>query len=174
MHIQEINTQLFQLTQKDWEDLFNGAQLVMHDDEKLTLQAQAIENIFLTASMIETGAANELKYQAIEQAEELLGHYYRKHPLTKKGFYRKALPLIKDQEHDFAAAPRQEPNSTLFVEGGEVVAEDQSSPKFLYGVYCELPDNIANDAIPKTVQKWLESGDAHETYLEMNVCRYFC
>ncbi|CAA6823361.1 MAG: Unknown protein [uncultured Thiotrichaceae bacterium] len=174
MHIQEIQTKLNRLPQKDWKSIFDGAQLVIHDDESLTVQSQAIDNIFLSASMIETDSADELKNQALAQVEELLSQYYRKHPLTQKGFYRKALAIIKGHENDFAAAPRQEPNCTLFVEGGEVVAEDQSSPKFLYGVYCELPDNIANGAIPETVQKWLENGDAHETYLEMNVCRYFC
>lgn len=174
MHIQEINAQLKQLTQQDWEDLIEDAQLVMQDDERLMLVSHALKNIFFSADMVKADSVNELKDKVLEHAEALLAEYYRKHPLTKKGFYHKALSAVKGKEQDFAAASRENPNCTLFVEGGEVVVEDQDSPRHPYGVYCELPANTPQDAIPGIVQQWLESGDAHENYLEMNVCRYFC
>lgn len=174
MHIQDINTQLNQLMQEDWENICKGDSLIMQEDARLLLVSNAIENIFLDRSMMSVDSVEALRIQAIDQSDALLEHYYRKHPLTKVGFARKALVLVHGHEKDFAASPGQAPSYTLFVEGGEVVAEDQHSPKHPYGVYCELPAAMASEALSNTVQKWLESGDAHENYLEMNVCRYFC
>lgn len=174
MHIQELITQLKQFTEQDWNQLLEGAQLVMHEDELLQIKTDAAENIFLTAESVQAESADELQERAINQAETCLTEYYQQHPLTQQGFYRKALPLVKDREQDFAAEGMQEPNCTLFVEGGEIIAEDKSSPKHRYGVHCELPDDFEQDAIPTIVLQWLESGEAHDSYMGMNVCRYGC
>jgi len=74
----------------------------------------------------------------------------------------------------FAAAPRQLARYTLFVEGGEVVAESAESPRHKYGVYCELERPVGDAETEVRVRKWLQRGEAHERYLEMNVCRYNC
>ena len=66
------------------------------------------------------------------------------------------------------------PRYALFVDGVEVVAEPPESPRHKNGVFCELERPLDERAVEACVRKWLERGDAHERYLETNLCRYTC
>lgn len=74
----------------------------------------------------------------------------------------------------FAAPSGHYPQYTLFVEEETVVAESASSPRHRYGAFCELNKPLTGAALEKQVQQWLESGEAYELYIGMNVCRYDC
>lgn len=74
----------------------------------------------------------------------------------------------------FAAPMGQLPSYTLFVDGEQVVAEAQASPRHRYGAFCELTQPVATGALAPHVQQWLQTGEAYALYLSMNVCRYSC
>lgn len=82
----------------------------------------------------------------------------------------------------FAAPLGETPRYTLFVDGERVVAESAESPRHQYGAFCALETaleaaleaKLKGDALDEHVRAWLDSGEAYELYLGMNVCRYDC
>ena len=74
----------------------------------------------------------------------------------------------------FVAPLGQYPQYTLFVDGETVVAEVSSSPRHRYGGFCELSNSLKGGDLDRYVQQWLNSGEAYQLYLSMNVCRYDC
>lgn len=74
----------------------------------------------------------------------------------------------------FAAVTGTYPRHTLFIAGDRVIAESADSPRHRYGTFCELDSTLNDEALTAYVWEWLNSGDAHEQYLGMNVCRYNC
>jgi hypothetical protein len=175
-----MNTSIFtrlleQLSDSDWQAVIEGQAVLLIDDVRLELGPLAAPNALIKAA--EQGGANalDLKSESIADAQAILANFYLTHPLTREGFNRQTLSLI--QTHGagaFAALTGQRPERTLFVDGGEVVAESAASPRHPYGAYCELPRPLSGDAIENAVHRWLESGEAFDRYLGMNVCRYNC
>ena len=98
-----------------------------------------------------------------------------KAPLEKDDFNRQVRALIaKHGPEAFAALPGQYPQYTLFVEGDRVIAEGADSPKHRYGVFFERPARLTDEALAAALEEWLESGEAFDHYMSMNVCRYNC
>ena len=74
----------------------------------------------------------------------------------------------------FSAVGGSLPDYTLFVEGESVIAVAAGEPRHPYGAFCELPRELALPAVETVVRNWLQSGEAYNTYLSMNVCRNNC
>jgi len=175
-----MNEQLFislleQLGEADWQSVIDGKGVLVIDDLYLGIGPVDASNAILCAPDEGTSDAATLKSESIADAVALLNNYYLTHPLTQVGFNHQAQKLFDEYgANAFAAPPGQLPKCTLFVDGGEVVAEIADSPRHRYGVYLELEGSLADAVIGQKVQKWLEQGKAHEDYLGMNVCRYNC
>lgn len=69
----------------------------------------------------------------------------------------------------FAALAGTLPPMTLFVDGQNVVADSEQSPRHRYGVYCELNHPLHDEALAQYMRRWLESGEAYSTYISMKV-----
>ena len=74
----------------------------------------------------------------------------------------------------FCALPGQMSDYTLFVEGSNVIAESRGAPRHPYGVSCEINAGLSDDQLSELVTEWLDSGEAYQAFLGMNVCRYNC
>ena len=74
----------------------------------------------------------------------------------------------------FCASPGQHPDYTLFVDEQTVVAEPRNAPRHPYGIYCHLTAELSEAEMGQRVKKWLETGEAYQEFLAMNVCRYNC
>lgn len=95
--------------------------------------------------------------------------------LTQSEFNRQVETLFATHgATSFAAMMGNDPSHTLFVEGDRVVAESADSPRHRYGTFCELDSALDDEALAAHVWEWLNSGEAHQLYLGMNVCRYDC
>lgn len=167
--------QLKRLTPAEWEAVVEGQGVIIVDDLRVEIGPANAPNTVIIAAPGEASDAEVLKRESLSAAAELLHNYYLTHPLSLPGFNQQAEALI--HEHGataFAAVAGQFPRCTLFVDGGEVVAESAESPRHRYGVYCELERPLDAAALEGRVRQWLQRGEAHERYLEMNVCRYTC
>lgn len=95
-------------------------------------------------------------------------------PLSREAFERQVRELFEQHGiESFAAPPGQLPARSLFVGSDGVVAEAADSPRHRYGAYCEIPAGNLMD-LATLVEKWLNSGEAYDLYMSMNVCRYNC
>ena len=82
--------------------------------------------------------------------------------------------IVEHGAEAFAGVWNQPPRLTLFVEEQRVVAESSESPRHRYGAFCELDEWLTGTALTERVRHWLDSGEAYELYVGMNVCRYHC
>ncbi len=175
MNEENFRALLLQAPEEYWWAVVDGRGLLLVDDQRLEPGPLDAPNLIIRLAENTTADAVALMEDALANAEQLLADYYRTHPLTLTGFNHQAGVLIA--EHGamaFAALEGQLPERTLFVDGGELVAEAADSPRHRYGVFCELQRPLPAAAIEGQVKRWLARGDAHERYLGMNVCRYNC
>lgn len=150
-----------------------GCVLRLADDERLAWGRGGETDVLL--DMLPAEAAADPSAWLQRHAEQLLADYYRTHPLTRAGFERQVRALFARHGADaFAAAPGHRPVFTLFVDQGTVVAEPRQGVRHRYGAYCELPAASAAAEAARGAETWLNSGEAYEAYLGMNVCRYNC
>lgn len=177
MNENTFKQQLAALTGDDWQAVIDGQALLVVDDLRLEVGPVDAPDAIIVASAGLPGEsdAEGLRRESLSTATALLHNYYLTHPLTLAGFNRQVEALIRQHGASaFSAQPGQLPRFTLFVDGGEVVAEPSGSPRHRYGVFCELDRPLDKAATGEHVRKWLQRGEAHERYLEMNVCRYNC
>jgi len=169
----ELQHLLKQLDNDIWQALFDGQPLALVDDERLVPAAKPEDKIFILPQNADDVAS--LRESVIKNAEELLNNYYLSHPLSKSGFTLQVKKLVEQYGASaFAAVYPDIPERTLFVDVGEVVAEDRDSARHRYGAYCELQETMQGEELKQFVQQWLTGGDAYELYIGMNVCRYGC
>lgn len=165
---------LNKLGDSSWQQVFNGQSIIMIDDQLLKTGEENNPAAIIKSSP-ETETAEQLKLETIHNAEDILNNYYLSHPLTQAGFNHQTELLVKVKGAlSFAAPAGKFPAYTLFVEGGEVIAEAPDSPRFRYGAFCELDKPVVDNGIDSLVEKWIKQGDAYNLYLNMNVCRYNC
>lgn len=136
-------TQLLELLQDSaWQAVADGQALPMIDDQHLETGPADTPNVISQAP--ETGRpTNTLKQQVLSDAATFLSNYYLTHPLMLAGFNQQVAQLF--EAHGvaaFAAPVGKLPSYTLFVAGGEVIAEAPESPRHKYGVHCELDENL--------------------------------
>lgn len=166
---------LNELDDAEWLAVAGGQCVLLVDDLRLAVGPADAPNAVLRAAERTPVDADALKREVLAEAGALLANYYLTHPLTPTGFNRQVQRLIAQYgAAAFAAPPGQLPQRTLFVDGGEVVAEPPDSPRHRYGAFCELERPLSGAALEARVHSWLERGEAHQRYLSMNVCRYNC
>ena len=166
---------LEQLEETAWQTLTEGQALLLVDDRYLKTGSATAPNVVVPPAGSAVTDMVGLRSDTLARVEELLYAYYRTHPLTRAGFDHQAAALIEYHGAGAFAAPAGRlPQRTLFVDAGELVAEAADNPRHRYGAYCELSGPAADDRVEESVKRWLDSGEAHERYLEMNVCRYNC
>lgn len=154
------------------EGFARGAALRLVDDQLLAWGERSAADVIVAGLPVDAGDASAW---LLANAEELISGYYRLHPLTRAGFDLQARRLITDLgPAAFAAPAGQLPHCTLFVDGGELVAEPRGAARHRYGAYLELGRELAPVAIERAVEQWIASGEAYDRYLSMNVCRYNC
>lgn len=171
----EFRELLEQLPDGSWRAIIDGAALLLVDDQGVDLGSRDAPNAIVTAVDGVSDHATRFRARVITESEEILAAYYRTHPVTQVGFNRQVVRLIEEHgAESFAAAPDTLPELTLFVDGGVVVAEPSDSPRHRYGTYCELDGSSRVTSVAKRVQLWVESDEAYQSYLSMNVCRYSC
>ncbi len=175
MNLARFTELLQQLGEDDWRALHHGEALLMVDDSHLQTGDRDQPNVIVNPDAFSAANADELKQQVMQQAGALLDQYYLTHPLTQQGFNQQVKELAAQSGYEaFSATPGKRPVRTLFVDGGEVVAEAPDSPRHPYGVYLQLERALEAEALQDAFNKWLESGEAYQRYLNMNVCRYNC
>ncbi len=175
MNLATFTDQLNRLETSDWQAVVEGQGILVIDDLCLRVGSVEAPNAIICAPAHGKSTADALKRDSLANAGSLLNNYYLTHPLTLLGFNHQAEALIEAHgAAAFLAMTGQLPERTLFVAGGEVIAEPPDSPRHRYGVYCELLSPLADSGIRAQVRKWLDTGEAHERYLGMNVCRYNC
>jgi hypothetical protein len=176
MIVDEFEKLLLQLKDADWQAVTRGQSVLIVDDCYLQIGPADAENACLAPP--EGEVANDitaLRCETLKNAEKLLTNFYLTHALTARGFRYQVEGLFEIHGPcAFATVQDALPDRTLFVEGGEVIAEGAGSPRHRYGVYCELDHDMDQQTCEAFVRQWLECGDAHEQYLGMNVCRYNC
>ena len=95
--------------------------------------------------------------------------------LARHDFDTQVRALIAEHGAAAFAAPWPGPaQRTLFVDGQIVRAEAADSPRHRYGAFYELDEPLASAALDQRVIEWIQTGEAYEVYLGMNVCRYHC
>jgi hypothetical protein len=175
MNSETFIRQLEALSDSDWQEVIDGQAILNIDDQVFIIGKASAPNAIIRAEDDVSETVESLKHSTLEQAGDILRNYYLTHPVTLKGFNAQVQRLIKAHGAEaFAAHEGSFPRYTLFVEGGEVVAEPHTSPRHRYGVFCELDQAALRQPVNDAVRRWLEYGEAHERYLEMNVCRYNC
>ncbi|MEW8579691.1 MAG: hypothetical protein AB2591_05085 [Candidatus Thiodiazotropha sp.] len=96
-------------------------------------------------------------------------------PPTVTEFYGQVTGLIAELgAAAFCASPGGLPQFTLFVDGNRVIAEPRNAPRHPYGVYCTLSEGLTEEQLTEHLHKWLNSGEAYQQFLSMNLCRYNC
>lgn len=174
-----MNQQLFiqllkNLTDADWQAITNGQCLCMVDDANLKVGLCNESNAIVLADKLDTSILS-LKHEVLKNAGQILQDYYLVHPLSLKGFNRQMLGLVDQYGVSaFTSTDNHGASYTLFVEGGELIAESVDSPRHRYGVCFESDKPLTDSGLEAEFTKWLHSGGAYERYLSMNVCRYNC
>lgn len=167
--------QLEALSADDWNSVIEGRGVVIVDDLRLDIGPADAPNTVIVGASGKHADAGRFRRETLGAASELLHNYYLTHPLTRTGFNHQVKDLLRQLGAlAFVAPPGRLPPYTLFVDGGEVVAEPLGSPRHKYGVFFEPERPLDPADAEARVGKWLERGEAHERYLEMNVCRYNC
>jgi len=164
---------LTQLSTTQWQSIAEGANINLVDDRELVINMEN-PNSIVEQKDIPATQLSDVQAYVIENAGELLQQYYTSHPLSQACFNQQVNALFTDFGIDkFIANGHQAAELTLFVEGSEVIAENADSPRHPYGVYFTANENN-KASFSNQAMNWLDSGEAYETYLGMNVCRYNC
>lgn len=141
------------------------------DDERLAWGSRQDHDV-IVERLPEGDVADVLQWLK-DHAQELVSTFYRQHPLTQSGFNRQVKGLFEMFGAEAFAAPEGAlPPFSLFVDGGKVVAEPATSARHRYGAYLEIGGQGSD--VASQVLSWLQSGQAYDQYLGMNVCRYNC
>jgi len=176
MNPEKLVALLEQLPNAVWEDFVNGRDLLLINDQAIELSNN--ENhpaVLVKAADFQSDFPSRVKQNVITKAVYLLADFYRTHPISRVEFNRQVNLLAKQLgAGGFAALFGELPKYSLFVEGGEVIAESVESPRHRYGTYFELAESLPEHEIELAFSEWLRSGEAHQQYLSMNVCRYNC
>jgi len=172
MNIELFNQLLIAMTDSQWQQLANGMNLTLLNDQEFLIDSD-ISNCIVNSEQLAASGIADIKGYVMQNAGELLHNYYLSNPLSQTGFNWQVKQLFnKIGIENFVAHDFQPAAHSLFVEGSKVIAEDTSSPRHAYGVYFTA-ENEEDDTKQQAID-WVDSGEAYEVYLSMNVCRYNC
>jgi len=173
-----MNNHLFrraleQVSEADWQSLYEGRCLLIKDDSELMIGISGSPNSLFKHSDFDCSDALDLKVQVLNKSAEILDNYYRSFPLTLVGFNRQVEKLIERfGVEDFSAVLGGVAKRTFFVEGGEVIVESVESPRHSYGVFFEMDLPLSGSELKEAFHHWLASSGAYFEYVGMNVYRY--
>lgn len=170
MTLEEFTESLLNLDEGLWRDVAQGGAILLLDDERFESGPAGHPNALVAPA---DGIDQRDRYR--NDPESLYREFYRTHPLSLAGFNRQVKALFEALgAESFTAQEGELARRTLFVEAGEVLAQAEDSPTFRYGTYLELTPGLLSRSPADKAWQWLNSGEAYETYLSMNVCRYNC
>ncbi|KUJ72700.1 hypothetical protein [Thiomicrospira sp. WB1] len=175
MNATELKDALNALDDDAYQALMEGAGLVVEQDEGLSIGRpdQAFVMFELGDETFENAQA--LKASLLSRAEGLIDEYYQFNPLSKPFFNRQLMAYVQTYGPEaFVSMPGQSAQWVVFADGGELVCEDASSPRFDYGLHLRLDEKMPALAIKNKVKNWVQSGSAYEDYISVNVCRFSC
>lgn len=174
MNSAQFKKLLESITMEQWQAVVNGEALVLVDDEQLQLGPTSHNEAIIVANADNAQSADELRQTQLEEVDDTLVAFYLTRPLTRNGFTNQVRALVDKHGAEMFGAPEgEQAELTLFVDVAEVVVEDANSPRHRYGASCEFTSSMLMSA-QEQVMRWVESGEAYDRYLGMNVCRYNC
>jgi len=175
MNTDKFKQCIAELTVQELYELKTGYSLHMLNDATVVIEKGTELNSLGIDIPLEVKDTESIRQFILDRAEDVVGEYYRIHPLSEAGFNEQVRDLVEAYGAEaFAAYPGQTARCTLFVDAGEVQVEQQGMPRHPYGACCELSSIAPDQDIASFVLKWIESGEAYRQYLSMNVCRYNC
>ena len=170
-------TQLIQALESfeeaNYQAILDGASMVVIHDSHLGLGKS--DQAFVIYELGEDHFSNTaaLKAHLIENAESILAEYYQFNPVSREYFQAQLTAQLNQLgEMAFVAMPKQPADYVIFVENGQVVVEDATSPRFKYGLYLSLDQDYQPAARVNKVKNWIQSGTAYGDYISTNVCRF--
>ena len=163
---------LDQLSDSSLSAIQKGQALLLVDDASLSIGSPDSPNVLVAADDYDAPNAVELRQALKDNASKVIESYYQSHPLSWTGFDRQVKNLCEQHGYAaFTATPGQRAEKTLFVEQGTVIALDSEDPEHAKGVFCELVKPLNNEDIKPVVEQWIDSGQAYDAYLSMDVRR---
>ncbi|MGB1108988.1 MAG: hypothetical protein ACPG4N_01455 [Gammaproteobacteria bacterium] len=170
---QQFRALMEALPMESWPRIKDGETLCLADDARLEVKAAGAPMEVPLDTDPETAEA--LREANLAASDAIYDAYYRGQPLTAVGFRAQLEGLFeKHGEAGFAAESGAYPEHTLFVDGGELIAESRQGPRFRYGTFLELNQPLDEAKRTSAVRQWADSNSAYEQYLSANVCRYNC
>lgn len=162
-----------QLSDDDFQLILEGNAIIIENDVALTTGRADSAYVIYELGEDPFTSSEEIKAFLIQNAEALLKEYYQFNPVSRQYFDRSLNKLFEEYGPDaFSATPDGEPERVLFVEDGELISEDASSPRFKYGMFMTIEDHIKPLARANKVKNWVQSGTAYGDYISVNVCRF--
>jgi hypothetical protein len=175
MNRQFFLAELARLGDTDLARLANGQYLRLVEDQRLAVGEHNELDVMRLSLPDGANDAPSIRRYLEAAAGNLVDAFYREHPLSESGFKNQVSRLIDAHgAQAFAGVAGERADVTLFVDGGEVIAETRGNPRHPYGAFLELDSALDAASIIDRVQHWLASGEAYRQYLSMNVCRYNC
>lgn len=173
MNTAELTQALQDFPDADYQAVLDGATLTVVQDKGLGLGKS--ESAFVIYELGEESfdSVDALKAHLIAQAEPMLKEYYRFNPVSKEYFQAQLTHYMNELGHmAFTAMPKVPAEYVIFVEDGQVIVEDSTSPRFKYGMYLTLDQDYQPAARINKVKNWIQSGTAYGDYISVNVCRF--
>lgn len=173
MNTQELMQAFSDLTNDDLQAVLDGASLMVVQDKSLTLGKS--DSAFVIYELGDESYASPAELQAhlIAQAQPMLEEYYRFNPLSRESFQQQlTAQMAALGDFAFVAFPKKPAQYVFFVENGALIAEDNTSGRYKYGMFLTLEEDFQPAARLNKVKNWIQSGTAYGDYISINVCRF--
>lgn len=173
MNAQEFKAALETLTDEDFSAILEGKGLIVHQDEGLKVGPANVAYVIYELGEDGFNEVASLKQYLADNAEDLMATYYQFNPVSKEYFNRELMSLFKEHgQASFVCKKGKLPEKVVFVEQGNLIVEDASSPRFQYGIYLQIDDDSSSMVKINKAKNWLQSGSAYGDYISTNVCRF--
>ncbi|MBD3821173.1 MAG: hypothetical protein IE914_02750 [Thiotrichales bacterium] len=173
MNAQEFKEAVNALTEEELTAILQDEGLIVHQDQ--SLKTGPSDAAFVIYELGDDGftQTSEVKNYLLENAESLIETYYQFNPVSKERFNRELQGLFNEHGQDaFVCKQGKTPQKVIFVEQGNLIVEDESSPRFKYGIYLQVEDDSSSMVKINKAKNWLQSGSAYGDYISTNVCRF--
>ncbi|WP_024851892.1 hypothetical protein [Hydrogenovibrio kuenenii] len=173
MNAQEFKEAVNALTEEELTAILQNEGLVIHQDQSLTIGPA--DGAFVIYELGDDGftQTDEVKDYLLKNAESLIETYYQFNPISKECFNRELQGLFNEHGQDvFVCLRGKTPQKVIFVDDGQLIVEDETSPRFKYGIYLQIEDDSSAMVKINKAKNWLLSGTAYGDYISTNVCRF--
>lgn len=175
MKIEKFNRLLNALALEDFQQILDGSALVMVKDSSLAIASE--KESYMVYKMKDSGfeSAEDLRSYLTEKSDSLLNDYYNFNPVSVEHFNKSLASLIKENGgNSFVDYPDEPSLLKIFIDGGELVAEDKNSVRFQYGLSLVLNNNISPEELETELENWVKLSLAYNEYIGLNSCRFVC